>query len=59
MESIRHCKKCGCELSDETKGDYCINCKTDKKIKLRNIGIVAASVLAVSASVAKAVLKKH
>ena len=51
MEKVRYCKKCGCELSEDTKGKYCIKCKGKKREKLKHViegaGVLAACVVAV------------
>lgn len=60
MADIRRCKKCGCELSDETKGNYCINCKGKMRSKLKVAGTVAAGVVVASVGLlAKVIFKKH
>ena len=27
---VKKCKKCGCELASDTKGNLCLNCKKKK-----------------------------
>ena len=51
MEKVRYCKKCGCKLSEETKGKYCVNCKGKKRTTLKHViegaGLLASCVVAV------------
>ena len=58
MVDIRHCKNCGCELSDDTKGDYCVNCKGKMRSKLKIAGSVVAGVFVASVGLAKILFKK-
>lgn len=59
MAEIRHCKGCGCELSEDAKGNYCINCKGKIKEKVGKAAAVAvAGIFVVSAGLVKAIFKK-
>lgn len=44
---IKKCKKCGCELASDTKGNLCLNCKKKKGKFWRRVGEVVATVASV------------
>lgn len=41
---VKKCKKCGCELSSDTKGNLCLNCKKKKGKFWRRVGDGIAAV---------------
>lgn len=44
---VKKCKKCGCELSSDTKGNLCLNCKKKKGKFWRRVGEGAAAAASV------------
>ena len=54
----RYCKKCGCELSQETKGKYCIKCKGEKRSTVRKIIGFGTALVAVVTVLQKFIKKK-
>ncbi|WP_296802257.1 hypothetical protein [uncultured Methanobrevibacter sp.] len=45
---IKKCKKCGCELASDTRGNLCLNCK---KKRVNFWGLVGKGTLAVASVV--------
>lgn len=45
---VKKCKKCGCELSSDTKGNLCLNCKKKRGRFWRRVGEGAGVVLSVA-----------
>ena len=45
---VKKCKKCGCELSSDTKGHLCLNCKKKKGKFWRRVGEGAAAFASVA-----------
>lgn len=59
MAEIRHCKTCGCELSEDTKGKYCLNCKSKRKGKVKKVaGAIGSATLACVLIVPRIIHKK-
>ena len=48
---VRKCKRWGCEVASDTKGDYCVNCKRKLGIKIKTIGGAIVRVAGVVISV--------
>ena len=53
---IKKCKKCGCELASDTKGNLCLNCKKKRVNFLGLVGKGAVAVVSVVLLLGKVVL---
>ena len=48
MIEVKKCKKCGCELASDTKGNLCLNCKKKKGKLWRHVFEGAGTVASVA-----------
>ena len=58
MDGIRHCKKCGCELSSFNKSKLCESCKQQKAETVKKVFAGIGTGLATVGSVVLVIITK-